>query len=194
MRSVRRDMPSDPGAGNEPNREEILMTEIQGNSWESILEQRLGAYGHRNWIVVADSAYPEQVATGLETVITGCDHFEILEKVFEAISAAPHVRPIVYLDAELPYLDEDDAPGAGAFKERLGQIVQDRVVNSLPHEEIITELDGAASLFKVLLLKSNLTLPYTSVFIQLDCGYWSEEAEDRLRRSIEAAQLTENRN
>jgi hypothetical protein len=28
------------------------------------------------------------------------------------------------------------------------------------------------------------TLPYTSVFIELDCGYWSSAAEDDLRRTI----------
>jgi hypothetical protein len=36
-------------------------------------------------------------------------------------------------------------------------------------------------------LKTNMTLPYTSVFIELDCGYWSPEAEARLRAAMEAA-------
>ncbi|MDE3198919.1 MAG: hypothetical protein KGN84_21400 [Acidobacteriota bacterium] len=27
-------------------------------SWRATLEERLPLYGHRNWIVVADSAYP----------------------------------------------------------------------------------------------------------------------------------------
>jgi hypothetical protein len=31
---------------------------------------------------------------------------------------------------------------------------------------------------------TNLTLPYTSVFLELDCGYWSPEAEQRLRDAI----------
>jgi hypothetical protein len=38
----------------------------------------------------------------------------------------------------------------------------------------------------VLLLKTDLTLPYTSVFIRLDCGYWSDEAEQQLRAAIES--------
>ena len=49
------------------------------------------------------------------------------------------------------------------------------------------ELDEAGKSFHVLLLKSKLTLPYTTVFLQLDCGYWSNEAEQNLRRSIETA-------
>jgi len=34
------------------------------------------------------------------------------------------------------------------------------------------------------MIKTNLSLPYTSVFIWLDCGYWSDEAEKRLRASF----------
>jgi hypothetical protein len=33
-----------------------------------------------------------------------------------------------------------------------------------------------------------MTLPYTSVFIRLDCGYWSDEAELELRAAMEAAE------
>jgi hypothetical protein len=33
----------------------------------------------------------------------------------------------------------------------------------------------------VLILKTDLTLPYTSVFIELDCGYWGPEKEQALR-------------
>lgn len=28
---------------------------------------------------------------------------------------------------------------------------------------------------------TNMTLPYTSVFLQLDCAYWKREAEQQLR-------------
>jgi hypothetical protein len=46
-------------------------------------------------------------------------------------------------------------------------------------------LDEAGKTFNVLILKTNLTLPYTSVFLELDCGYWSEEAEQRLRAALD---------
>jgi hypothetical protein len=35
-------------------------------------------------------------------------------------------------------------------------------------------------------IKTPSLLPYSSVFINLDCGYWSAEAEERLRRRIKA--------
>jgi hypothetical protein len=54
----------------------------------------------------------------------------------------------------------------------------------LPHEQIIAKLDESGKLFRILVLKSTLAIPYTSVFFELDCGYWSREAEERLRLSI----------
>jgi hypothetical protein len=56
--------------------------------------------------------------------------------------------------------------------------------NSLLHEDIIAKLDEAGNKFKILLFKTNLTLPYTSVFFQLDCGYWDDDAEGRLRERM----------
>lgn len=37
--------------------------------WRTLLTRRLPELGHRNWIVIADSAYPSQVAPGIETII-----------------------------------------------------------------------------------------------------------------------------
>jgi hypothetical protein len=38
--------------------------------------------------------------------------------------------------------------------------------------------------FHVLVLKTNMKIPYMSVFIRLECGYWSAEAEKRLREKM----------
>lgn len=43
------------------------------------------------------------------------------------------------------------------------------------------------SLALILVIKTDMTVPYTSVFVQLDCGYWSPEKEARLRRALEKA-------
>ena len=42
----------------------------------------------------------------------------------------------------------------------------------------------AGKTFHVLLLKTNHTQPYTSVFLQLECGYWSPKAEKELRTAM----------
>jgi L-fucose mutarotase/ribose pyranase (RbsD/FucU family) len=157
------------------------------NSWEHLIEARVAAFGHRNWIVVADAAYPKQVAAGVETVSTGAEHIDVLRKVLETLESAHHVRAIVYLDAELKHLDETQAPGIDVVRAEIGTLLDGYEVQSCLHEEIISNLDDAGKTFSVLLLKSKLDLPYTSVFLQLDCGYWSEEAELALRKSMDGA-------
>lgn len=153
--------------------------------WQSTLSRKLPEYGHRNWIVVADSAYPKQSAPGIETVWTGQDQITVLRKVLQEIEGMPHVRPVVLLDAELASVAEADAPGVEAYRRELDLLLKGRQVRVTPHEEIIAKLDQGSKLFNVLLLKTNLTIPYTSVFLELDCGYWSPEKEARLRKALQ---------
>ena len=156
-------------------------------AWENTLFQRLPLYGHRNWIVVADSAYPAQSRDGIETIVSHADHFEVLQGVLEAIGASRHVRPIVYTDEELRFVRDEDAPGVFEFRSRLADVLRGLTISSLPHEQIIAKLDQAGQTFRVLIIKTKLTIPYTSVFLQLDCGYWSSDAEQRLRNDMAAA-------
>jgi len=154
------------------------------SAWRGKVTQQLPLLGHRNWIVIADSAYPWQTSPGIETIYTNAGQIEVVACVLDAVRKAPHVRPIIYTDAELKFVPEENAPGIGAYRDQLKEILGDADVQSLPHEEIIAKLDEAGSTFHVLLLKTVLTLPYTSVFLQLDCGYWSAEAEQQLREAI----------
>jgi L-fucose mutarotase/ribose pyranase (RbsD/FucU family) len=163
------------------------MSLIHPPEWGNILRQRLPLFGHRNWIVVADAAYPMQSNQGIETIVCGDSQIEAARKVMEAIASSTHVRANVYTDAELPYLREEDAPGIDLFRRQLAQLLQQQPVRQIPHEEIIGKLDQAASLFRILLVKTNMVLPYTSVFFELDCGYWSADAEQRLRTAMQAA-------
>lgn len=162
----------------------VVLAGCTSSGWQARLKQELPIYGHRNWIVVADSAYPKQSAHGIETLYTGKGQIEVLETVLKAIEASGHVRAVVMMDAELDSVDESDAPGIDAYRKQLRELHKDRQVKVMPHEEIISKLDKGAELFNILLLKTDLEIPYTSVFLELDCGYWNVEKELRLRRSI----------
>ena len=91
------------------------------------------------------------------------------------------------MDAELPFVTDDDVPGASAYRAEVGQLLHNYPVKSLPHEKIISNIDAAGKTFHVLVLKTNMTIPYTSVFIRLDCKYWSADHEKRLRKMSDAA-------
>jgi len=159
---------------------------LHAADWRHTLRKELPLLGHRNWIVIADSAYPWQTAPGVETISTGAGQLEVIRSVLEGLSKTKHVRPVIMTDSELPFVPEKNAPGISAFREALRKLLNGRPDQSLPHEEIIKKLDEAGKTFHVLLLKTNHTQPYTSVFLQLECGYWSPEAEKELRFAMTA--------
>jgi hypothetical protein len=64
-------------------------------SWRQTLDARLPYYGHRNWIVIADSAYPLQSGKGIETILSNEDQLETVQQVLNVLSTAKHVRPVV---------------------------------------------------------------------------------------------------
>jgi RbsD / FucU transport protein family len=154
--------------------------------WRAKLAQSLPLLGHRNWILVVDSAYPLQTSPGIETVETNADQLDVVDEVLRQVNGSVHVRPIVYMDAELPFIPEADAPGVTAYisqvKQRLGRLE----VQSLPHDQLIAKVDETSRSFHVLVLKTKLAIPYTSVFFQLDCKYWGADAEKRLREKMAA--------
>lgn len=154
------------------------------DDWEQKLKSELPLLGHRNWIAVVDSAYPLQTSPGIETVYTGGEQIPVVRRVLDAVSRADHVQPIVYLDAELERVPPDLAEGITEYRAELKAVMKRHEVHSLPHEEIIAKLDEAGTTFRVLVLKTTLTLPYTSVFLELDCGYWGAEEEKKLRDAM----------
>lgn len=156
------------------------------SDWAEILKRRAELYGHRNWIVVADSAYPAQANEGIETILANEEQTTVLDSVVEILSSCRHVTPTVYTDKELQFIPEQDTPGIASFRKRLAEILRPYAVSSLPHEEIITRLDRAGRLFRVLLIKTAACIPYTSVFFELGCKYWDGQAETRLRTAMQS--------
>ncbi|HET9306968.1 MAG TPA: hypothetical protein VFO46_13150 [Candidatus Sulfotelmatobacter sp.] len=154
--------------------------------WRARLKEELPLMGHRNWIAVVDSAYPLQTSAGIETVETDSDQLEVVRTLLDEIGKARHVRPVIFTDAELKLVPESDAAGVTAYREALAKLLGKTEAQSLPHEEIIAKLDEAGKTFHILVLKTRMTIPYTSVFVRLDCGYWTEEQEKKLRERMGA--------
>ena len=152
-----------------------------GSDWKQILHDRLSEYGHRNWIVIADSAYPAQTNPGIETVVSHEDQPTVLREVLSSLQQSKSVRPIFYLDKELKYVDEDSVPGIGAFRTQLMDQLESQKSQTMLHEQLINKLDQVSKTFKVLIIKTNLTIPYTTVFIELRASYWGDDAEKAMR-------------
>lgn len=154
--------------------------------WHVAVRNEMPLLGHRNWILVVDSAYPLQSAPGIETIETGDGMTDVLHYVLGVVNRSEHVRPDILLDAELPYVPEDDAPGVSHYRAEIKDLLSPYPVISLPHEKIIDTVAHDSQTFHVLVLKTRLAIPYTSVFIHLNCRYWSDEAESRLRDKMQS--------
>ena len=73
------------------------------------------------------------------------------------------------------------APGADAVRAGLREALADLAPEPVLHAELIARLGSVAQAFSVLVIKTTGTVPYSSVFVELDCGYWSAESEAALR-------------
>jgi hypothetical protein len=154
--------------------------------WKTKVAESLPLMGHRNWILIVDSAYPLQTSPGVETIETNTNQLEVVGYVLNSIGTSIHVSPLIYMDSELPFVPEQDAPGVSAYRAQIATILQGNQVEQVPHAKLIAGVDDAGKLFHILVLKTNLTIPYTSVFIRLDCKYWTSEDEKRLRAKMAA--------
>ncbi len=159
----------------------ILSRPKASSGWRTKVAQQMPLLGHRNWILVVDSAYPLQTSPGVETIETNEAQEEVVKAVLQTIDRSIQVRPVIYMDAELPEVPEADAAGVSAYRTQIATILHGFPITSLLHEQIIGNIDEAGKTFHVLVLKTNMTIPYTSVFIRLDCKYWSADDEARLR-------------
>lgn len=156
--------------------------------WTEEFVKLLPLLGHRNWILVVDKAFPLQNASGMTYLDTRESLPDVLERVLSDVQKSPHIRPIIYTDEELNVLDESYCKGINELRKNIKDIIADHAegaqIQQILHDKVFARLDTASKLFNVIVLKTEAILPYTSVFIELDCGYWTVEQENKLRECI----------
>lgn len=161
----------------------LILTSLHAGDWKSELRRELPLLGHRNWIVIADAAYPWQVSPGITTIETGASQTEVIRTVLGQLRKARHVTATVLIDRELDAVTEKSSPGIDAYRKELEGILHGKETMKIPHDEIIRKLDEAGKTFHILIFKTKMTEPYTSLFLRLQCGYWDANREKELRHS-----------
>ncbi len=164
--------------------EVVVKEEKVASNWKTDLEAKLKLYGHRNWIVIADGAYPQQSNPAIETITIDASQIEAVEFVSNLVAKATHVDANIFLDKEMAFVSEKNAKGITTYRDDLNKVLDGKPVKTMLHEDIIRELDASAKLFNVLIIKTGLAIPYTSVFFQLECGYWNGDSENELRETL----------
>ena len=165
-------------AGNALHLEEMPMAD-----WKGSLQEKLPLLGHRNWIVVTDMAYPLQVGPGIITLYAPETFGNVVAFIVDQIRRSEHVFAHIYQDREQLALTEELCLGVTAYRNSLGKVLDGGgKVTFLPHEELISKLDSVSKLYQVVVIKTALTLPYTSIFFELDCKYWDAVREVTIRK------------
>jgi len=153
-------------------------------SWQEEILQELPLLGHRNWILIVDKAYPAPHNPDITVINTGESMIDVVRQVNSLLQGQSHIRPVIYQDAEFRHLDEGLVNGITTYRKDIKALWGARTVLEIPHEEIFRKIDEASKLFKVVVLKTESLLPYTSVFLELDCGYWDGKKEEILRSRV----------
>ena len=152
--------------------------------WKTQLDDHISEFGHRNWILIVDKAFPAQNTDGVITIDTKENLQDVLTFTLKQIAASTHVKPILYTDKEFAYLNAEQVNAIDEYRHARADILEKYSPRVLLHDSVFVKIDRASKLFKVLVLKTNEVIPYSSVFIELDCKYWSSEKEKALRNAM----------
>lgn len=156
--------------------------------WRSAVTAEVARAGDRNWIVIADSAFPQISKIGSKTLLADAEVPEVLEAVLAEMARDEHVRPRIYMSDEIQHLDNDLAPGADRHRERVKKHIAGRTIIYLQRRLLMILLDDARATHNVLVIKTPTTIPYGSVYLELESGYWDHQAETQLRDAMKQAQ------
>ncbi|WP_223583659.1 hypothetical protein [Sphingobacterium sp. GVS05A] len=154
------------------------------SDWGEVLLQKVPLLGHRNWILIVDKAYPAPTGANILVLDSKKQMPEVLDYVVQLLDKQHHVKPIFYFDKEFDYLDDRLAPGLKEYKESLTKLLPHIEKRSLLHEDVFGKIDKAADLFQIIVVKTESLIPYSSVFIELDCKYWDANREKILRERM----------
>lgn len=147
--------------------------------WRDELRQQLPLLGHRNWLCIVDAAFPWSIAPGIEMLDTREEIGVVLASGLQAVGEAPHLRPIAHVARELDFV-----PHAQTLRQELLTAIDGLESRRVLHSEILATLDRVGREYRILMLKTTCAIPYTSVFLELECGYWPAEAEAEMREAM----------
>ncbi len=133
---------------------------------------------------MVDKAFPAQTATGITVINTGESLQDVLQFTLQKIDRSLHVKPTIFTDKELEYITPQMVPYIENYKKTLHNNLRGIEPQTLLHDTVFVKIDKASKLFKIIVLKTEEIIPYSSVFIQLDCKYWSGDQEKALRERM----------
>ena len=158
-------------------------------AWQTAVNNQAAQLGYRNWIVIAEASFPAHNRPGMRQVTAAVEIPEALDYVLQSLEQTENVRPQVYLTRELRSVENDFAPGIDDLRERIKNSMHGHEPTELDQQSLLTLLEDANRSFDVLVIRTQSALPYSSVFLELQPGYWDATSEARLRERIEQERM-----
>jgi D-ribose pyranose/furanose isomerase RbsD len=160
-----------------------------GQDWRAAVDHQVAQLGYRNWIVIAEASFPAHNRAGIRQINASADVPEVVDYVLKTLEQTENVKPQVYVARELRSVENDFAPGIDELRKRAGESFHGHEPTELDQQSLLTLLEDANRSFDVLVIRTPTALPYTSVFLELQPGYWDVDSETRLRERIERERL-----
>jgi D-ribose pyranose/furanose isomerase RbsD len=154
------------------------------NDWESSVNQQVSQLGYRNWIVIAEASFPAHSRNGVSQVNSDAEIPDVVDYVLNALEKTQHVKPNIYLTREMRAVENDVAPGIDVLKDQIKSALHSHEFTEIDQQSLLTLIESAQSSFNVLVIRTSTALPYSSVFLELQPGYWDAESEKQLRQTI----------
>jgi hypothetical protein len=159
------------------------------SAWKGAVDRQAAQLGYRNWIVIAEASFPAQNRPGVRQISAPVEVPEALDYVLQALEQSENLRPQIYQTRELRSVENDFAPGIDDLRKRMQGAMHGHEATELDQQSLLTLLEDASRSFDVLVIRTQTALPYTSVFLELQPGYWDAESEARLRERIEQERM-----
>lgn len=153
-------------------------------AWLQTVDEEVHKLGTFNWVIVAEPAFPSLSRSGVITITTPVSTIEALDGVLQSIDAHSHVRPIIHLTREANAVTEHDTPGINDYRAGLKQVLNGRETLTLTNNALNLLITDARKNYRILVIKTTTSLPYTSIFLELESGYWDGVSETALRKRL----------
>ncbi|GAA5484451.1 hypothetical protein [Haloferula sargassicola] len=157
--------------------------------WRAEVEMQTAQLGYRNWIVIAEASFPAHSQPGTRQINSYEPVPVVLDDVLTTLEKTEHVRPKIYMTRELRAVENDYAPGIDQLRKDIEASLHGHEVIELEQDSLVTLVQDAQRSFDVLVVRTNTALPYSTIFIELEPGYWDGESETRLREQIERQRM-----
>lgn len=159
-------------------------TDRNAPTWANTIKQEILKLGNFNWIIIAEPTFSNFKPKGITTLTIDASSPEVIKQVFNIIERNGHVDGKIYFSKESRFLTEKQTPGITQFKTKRDKALSGRKTRALNHAALEILLIEAKQKHRILIIKTNTLLPYSSVFIELESGYWHSESETALRKPM----------